>query len=46
MTATAATQFDDSALTEHVRKVISEAPKLTDDQRDRIAALLRAGGPT
>jgi hypothetical protein len=29
---------------DHVRRVISEAPPLTDEQRERIAALLRAGG--
>lgn len=31
-------------LEDHVRRVISEAPPLTDEQRDRIASLLRAGG--
>ena len=31
-------------LEEYVRKVVSEAPPLTDEQRDRIAAILRAGG--
>jgi hypothetical protein len=28
---------------EHIRKVISEAPPLTLEQRDRIAAILRSG---
>ncbi|WP_193048194.1 hypothetical protein [Mycolicibacterium baixiangningiae] len=32
------------SLEEYVRRVVSEAPPLTDEQRDRIAALLRAGG--
>lgn len=31
-------------LEEHVRKVVTEAPPLTDEQRDRIAAILRGGG--
>ena len=31
-------------LEEHVRRVVSAAPPLTDEQRDRIAAILRAGG--
>lgn len=31
-------------LEEHIRRVVAEAPPLTDEQRDRIAALLRAGG--
>jgi hypothetical protein len=30
-------------LEEHVRKVVAEAPPLTDEQRERITALLRAG---
>lgn len=31
-------------LAEHVQKVLDGAPPLTDEQRERIAALLRAGG--
>jgi hypothetical protein len=31
-------------LEDHVRKVLAGAPPLTDDQRERIAELLRAGG--
>lgn len=31
-------------LEDHVRKVVSEAPPLSNEQRERIAALLRAGG--
>lgn len=31
-------------LENHIAKVLSEAPPLTDEQRERIAALLRAGG--
>lgn len=31
------------SLEEHIRRVVAEAPPLTDEQRDRIAALLRAG---
>ena len=31
-------------LEEHIRRVVAEAPPLTDEQRDRIASLLRAGG--
>lgn len=30
-------------LADHVQRVVSEAPPLTDDQRARIAALLRPG---
>lgn len=30
-------------LEEHIRRVIAEAPPLTDEQRQRIAGLLRAG---
>ena len=30
-------------LEEHVRKAVSEAPTLTAEQRDRIAAILRGG---
>lgn len=31
-------------LEDHVRKVLAGAPPLTDEQRERIAELLRAGG--
>jgi hypothetical protein len=31
-------------LEEHVRKVLADAPPLSDEQRNRIAALLRTGG--
>jgi hypothetical protein len=31
-------------LAQHVARVVSEAPPLSPEQRDRIAALLRAGG--
>jgi hypothetical protein len=31
-------------LAEHVEKVVAGWPKLTDEQLDRVAALLRAGG--
>lgn len=31
-------------LAEHVARVVAQAPPLTDEQRERIAALLRAGG--
>jgi hypothetical protein len=31
-------------LAQHVARVVAEAPPLTPEQRDRIAALLRAGG--
>ena len=31
-------------LEDHVRRVVSEAPPLSDEQKERIAALLRAGG--
>lgn len=30
-------------LEEHVAKVVAESPPLTDEQRDRIAAILRGG---
>lgn len=30
-------------LEEHIRRVVAEAPPLTDEQRDRIATLLRRG---
>lgn len=31
-------------LEEHVKKVLADAPPLSDEQRNRIAALLRIGG--
>ncbi|TKV61337.1 hypothetical protein FDO65_06990 [Nakamurella flava] len=31
-------------LAEHIKKVVDQAPPLTAEQRDRLAALLRAGG--
>ncbi len=31
-------------LTEHVKRVVAGWPKLTDEQLDRIAGLLRSGG--
>jgi hypothetical protein len=31
-------------LANHVRRVVAEAPPLSTEQRERIAALLRAGG--
>jgi len=31
-------------LAQHVARVVAEAPPLTPEQRDRIAALLRTGG--
>ena len=31
-------------LEEHIRKVLADAPPLSDEQRNRIAALLRTGG--
>lgn len=31
-------------LEEHVRKTLAEAPPLSDEQRERIAALLHVGG--
>ncbi|MEZ5150698.1 hypothetical protein [Rhodococcus zopfii] len=31
-------------LEEYVTRVVAEAPPLTDEQRERIASLLRAGG--
>jgi len=32
-----------SRLADHVRRIVAEAPPLTPEQRDRIAALLRGG---
>jgi hypothetical protein len=32
------------AVSEHVQKVLAEAPPLSDEQRNRIASLLRVGG--
>jgi len=31
-------------LADHIAKVVAEAPPLTQEQRDRLAALLRGGG--
>lgn len=31
-------------LAEHVARVVAEAPPLTDEQREHVAALLRTGG--
>lgn len=31
-------------LAEHIQRVVAEAPPLTDEQRDRLAGLLRGGG--
>ena len=45
---TAATDSDNVAhaasIAAHVERVVAEAPPLTPEQRDRIAAVLRAGG--
>ncbi|APE15702.1 hypothetical protein BOH72_11210 [Mycobacterium sp. WY10] len=35
--------FRAEKLADHVRKVVAEAPPLTQEQRDRIAAILRGG---
>jgi excisionase family DNA binding protein len=32
-----------TSLAEHVKRVVAQAPPLTDEQRDRIAAILRGG---
>lgn len=53
MTVSAATQFDDTAMAEHVRRVVDKAPPLTREQLDRLRVLLeparrdlaRTGGP-
>ena len=37
-------EFRALKLEDHVRKVIAEAPPLSDEQKERIAALLRVGG--
>jgi hypothetical protein len=34
----------EAKIVDYIEKIISEAPPLTDEQRDRIAGLLRAGG--
>lgn len=34
-----------AVLEKHVAEVVSKAPPLTPEQRDRIAAILRSGGP-
>jgi hypothetical protein len=41
-TVEAARDYRAEVLAEHVRKVVDAAPPLTAEQRDRIAALLRA----
>lgn len=41
-TIEAARDYRAEVLAEHVRKVVDAAPPLTAEQRDRIAALLRA----
>lgn len=33
-------------LEEHIRKVVDEAPPLTAEQRERLAAILRSPGPS
>jgi hypothetical protein len=33
----------DETLTTHVEHIVAQAPPLTDDQRNRISALLRGG---
>ncbi|WP_156442349.1 hypothetical protein [Mycobacterium sp. IS-1556] len=33
-------------LSEHIARVVAEAPPLTAEQRDRIAAIIRAGAAT
>ena len=42
--AEARVDFRALKLEDHVRKVVAEAPPMSDAQRERIAALLRAGG--
>lgn len=37
-------QLKAERLAEHIAKVVAEAPPLTDEQRDRLAVLLRGGG--
>ena len=31
-------------ISDHIARIVAKAPPLTDEQRDRIATLLRAGG--
>ena len=33
-----------TALQDHIRRIIAESPPLSDEKRERIAALLRIGG--
>lgn len=42
--ATARRDLAAAKLADYVAKVVAEAPPLTDEQREHIAALLRAGG--
>lgn len=37
-------QLKAERLADHVRRVVAEAPPLTDEQRAKISALLRSGG--
>jgi hypothetical protein len=39
-----AVQSSEAAIDDYVKKVLDDAPPLTDEQRDDIAGLLRAGG--
>jgi hypothetical protein len=39
-----AREYAEQRLVEFVTKVVATAPPLTDEQRERISALLRAGG--
>jgi hypothetical protein len=36
-------ELAEAKIADYIEKVVAEAPPLTDEQRDRIAALLRAG---
>jgi hypothetical protein len=40
-----AREYAEQRLVEFVTKVVAEAPPQTDEQRDRIAAILRGGAP-
>lgn len=37
-------EYAEQRIAEYVARVLADAPPLTDEQRDRIAAILRAGG--
>jgi hypothetical protein len=37
-------QMDETAIKEQVARLLADAPPLTDETRERITALLRAGG--